>query len=160
MDIPLLTIFSIHDAQKYKKKLTFASKNKGNVKYIYHLLVKYPVAVFFFIVIWYLSFFTPPKTELDNVPFIDKWVHITMYGGTCLTLWIEYIRHHKKLNTTKLLSLAVVAPILMSGMIELLQEYCTNGRRSGDWMDLAANATGVVLAGVIGLLIWKTVTKR
>ena len=83
-----------------------------------------------------------------------------MYGGTCLTLWIEYIRHHKKLNTTKLLSLAVVAPILMSGMIELLQEYCTNGRRSGDWMDLAANATGVVLAGVIGLLIWKTVTKR
>jgi VanZ family protein len=125
------------------------------VKYIYHLLVRYPVSVFFFIVIWYLSFFSPPKTELDNVPFIDKWVHIAMYGGTSLTVWIEYIRHHKRLNTTKLLSLAVIAPILMSGAIELLQEYCTNGRRSGDWMDLAANATGVVLAGVIGLLIWK-----
>ena len=130
------------------------------MKYIYHLLVKYPVAVFFFIVIWYLSFFTPPKTELDNVPFIDKWVHITMYGGTSLTLWIEYIRHHKRLNTTKLLSLAVIAPILMSGAIELLQEYCTNGRRSGDWMDLTANATGVVLAGVIGLLIWKAVPRH
>jgi len=156
----LLTIISLFNAQKYKKKLTFASKNKRNVKYIYHLLVKYPIAVFFFIVIWYLSFFTPPKTELDNVQFIDKWVHITMYGGTCLTLWIEYIRHHKKLNTTKLLSLAVVAPILMSGMIELLQEYCTNGRRDGDWMDLAANATGVVLAAVIGLLIWKAVPRH
>jgi hypothetical protein len=130
------------------------------VKYIYHLLIKYPISVFFFIIIWYLSFFTPPKTELDNVPFIDKWVHITMYGGTCITLWIEYIRKHKTLNTTKLISLAVVAPILMSGMIELLQEYCTNGRRSGDWMDLAANATGIILAAAVSLLIWKAVPKH
>jgi hypothetical protein len=43
---------------------------------------------------------------------------------------------------------------VMSGVLELLQEYCTFGRRSGDWLDLAANATGVTLAVVIGLLIW------
>jgi hypothetical protein len=37
-----------------------------------------------FALIWYLSFFTPPQTELDNVEFIDKWVHIIMYGAHVL----------------------------------------------------------------------------
>lgn len=125
------------------------------MKNIYQFLKKYPISILFFIVIWYLSFFTPPKTELDNVKFIDKWVHITMYGGTCITLWIEYIRRHQKMNTGKLLVFTVILPIIMSGSIEILQEYCTNGRRSGDWMDLAANSVGVILAAIIGLSIWK-----
>ena len=48
---------------------------------------------------------------------------------------------------------AWLAPIAMSGVLELLQEYCTGGHRNGDWLDFAANATGVTLAAVIGLLI-------
>lgn len=123
---------------------------------MHHLLrlVKvYPLSVVCFLIIWYLSFFTPPKTELDHVQFIDKWVHITMYGGTCTILWIEYVRRHGRIREwRKLWTWAWLAPIVMSGIIELLQEYCTNGRRSGDWLDLAANATGVTLAAVIGLL--------
>ncbi len=117
---------------------------------------KYPVSVFFFLVIWYLSFFTPPKTELDEVAFIDKWVHVAMYGGTCATLWIEYLLRHKWVcDKTKLILWAWAMPILMSGCIELLQQYCTSGRRSGDWIDLAANATGVTLAALFGLALRK-----
>ena len=41
---------------------------------------------------------------------------------------------------------------MMSGVIELLQAYCTGGRRSGEWLDFAANATGATLALVIGIL--------
>lgn len=68
-------------------------------------------------------------------------------------LWIEYGRHHAYVfNKVKVTLLAWLAPIVMSGAIELLQEYCTEGRRSGDWLDLAANAIGVTLAAVIGLL--------
>lgn len=48
---------------------------------------------------------------------------------------------------------AWLAPIMMSGVLELLQEYCTGGHRSGEWLDFAANSTGVSLAGIIGLLI-------
>ena len=121
-----------------------------------NIVRKYPVSVFFFVVIWYLSFFTPPKTELDEVAFIDKWVHVAMYGGTCGTLWIEYLLRHKwPCDRRKLTLWAWVMPILMSGCIELLQEYCTNGRRSGDWIDLAANATGVTLAALFGLALKK-----
>ncbi|MBQ9231607.1 MAG: VanZ family protein [Prevotella sp.] len=114
---------------------------------------KYPFSILCFLTIWYLSFFTPPETELEEVPFIDKWVHIIMYGGSCTVLWIEYLRKHTLLNKSKLFLLAFLAPILMSGIIELLQEYCTNHRRSGDWLDLAANSTGVTLAVGIGLLL-------
>src|SRR5574344_565278 len=117
---------------------------------------KYPLSSFLFIVIWYLSFFTPPKTELDEVAFIDKWVHIAMYGGTCGILWIEYLLKHKwTYDRMRLFLWAWLMPIVMSGCIELLQEYCTGGRRSGDWIDLAANATGVTLAALIGITLVK-----
>lgn len=46
----------------------------------------------------------------------------------------------------------VAGPGHKSGAIELLQEHCTDGRRSGDWLDLAANAVGVTLAALFGIL--------
>ena len=117
---------------------------------------KYPLSSFFILLIWYLSFFTPPKTELDEVAFIDKWVHIAMYGGTFGTLWIEYlVKDQWQCNRQRLFLWAWLLPIVMSGCIELLQEYCTNGRRSGDWIDLIANALGVSLAALFGLALRK-----
>ena len=41
----------------------------------------------------------------------------------------------------------------MSGIIEILQEHCTNHTRSGEWFDFLANSTGVTLGAVIGLLL-------
>ena len=115
---------------------------------------KYPLSVVCIALIWILSL-TPffPETPLDNVRFIDKWVHILMYGGTFTVVWLEYYFKHKKPDYEKLFFWGWLAPILMSGIIELLQEYCTGGHRSGDFLDLAANATGVTVAAVIGLLI-------
>ena len=59
----------------------------------------------------------------------------------------------KGLCTRRLLFLAWLSPILMSGLIELLQAYCTGGTRSGDWIDLAANAIGVTMAAVLGMVV-------
>lgn len=130
------------------------------MQYLFQIIRKYPLSVILFAVIWYLSFFTPPQTEFDDVAFADKWVHVIMYGGTCSVLWIEYIMKHRSLNAVRLTLLAWLAPIVMSGIIELLQEYCTDGRRSGDWLDLAANATGVTLAAVFGIMARKIFQKR
>lgn len=114
---------------------------------------KYPFSIGCIALIWILSF-VPffPETPLDNVEFIDKWVHSLMYGGTFSVLWIEYACQHKIPDWEKLFFWAWLAPIAMSGIIELLQEYCTD-TRSGEWFDFAANATGVTIAAVIGLLI-------
>lgn len=135
--------------------------------YIRHLLKAYPVSCFYILMIWILCFATIPSTPLDNVTLIDKWVHIAMYGGTCATIWLEYLRLHTTkpqpvmriaspadkplLSWTKLFCLAWIAPILMSGVIEILQEYCTGGRRSGDWLDFAANSIGATVGAVAGV---------
>ncbi len=128
--------------------------------FLLHLIKNYPFSCLLFALIWYLSFFTPPKTELDEVEFIDKWVHIIMYGGACLVLWIEYARQHLKPDHEKLFFWTWLSPIIMSGIIELLQEYATGGRRSGEWLDLAANSTGITLAGIIGILIFLVRSRR
>ena len=114
-----------------------------------------PVSCFLIAVIWYLSlFFNAPKTPFDSMQLIDKWVHFVMYGGTFGVLWIEYLRQHSRANFTKLFVWAWVAPILMSGIIELIQEYCTE-KRNGDWIDLMANAIGVTLAAIAGTVVTK-----
>lgn len=126
---------------------------------IIQIVRKYPFSCFFIVLIWYLSFFTPPHTDLDNVRFIDKWIHILMYGGTCMIIWIEYLCKHNRINKKKLVIGTWIAPITMSACIELLQAYCTQGRRSGDWLDLAANATGVTLAAIIGCFLTKYLSR-
>ena len=122
---------------------------------------KYPFSVVCISLVWILSlipFF--PETPLDDVRFIDKWVHLVMYGGTCLVIWAEYYWKHKAYDYKKLFLGAWLAPVIMSGILELLQEYCTGGCRNGDWLDLAANATGVTLAAVIGLIALQTIPPR
>lgn len=120
---------------------------------LFHFARKYPLSVICIVLIWILSlvpFF--PETPLDGIQFIDKWTHLVMYGGTCTVIWWEYLRQHRALDKGKLFLWAWLAPIVMSGCIELLQEYATEVR-SGDWADLLANAAGVTLAVGIGLLL-------
>ena len=115
---------------------------------------KYPFSILCIALVWVLSlipFF--PETPLDDVQFIDKWTHLVMYGGTCSVIWFEYLRSHNRLDYEKLFFYAFLLPILMSGLLELLQAYCTGGHRNGDWFDFAANSLGVTLGAVIGLLM-------
>ena len=139
--------------QNYKKIYNFASELSQKMKYLHHILRKYPISCFFLAVIWVAGFGTPPKTPLDHVSAIDKWAHTAMYLVTCGCIWTEYLRGHRKVSARKLFLMAWLAPIVMSGAIELLQAYCTGGRRSGEWLDFAANATGVTLAALIGMLV-------
>lgn len=99
--------------------------------------------------ILYLSFFTPPKMEMDEITNIDKLAHICMYGGLCTIIWWEYWRKHHILSLIRTIIGAIVLPIALSGAIELLQEYVTENR-SGDWADMIANTIGVLLAALLG----------
>lgn len=108
------------------------------------ILKTYPLTLLTVAVICYLSFFTPPQTELDNISNIDKLVHTCMYGGLSIIIWWEYLRKHDTICWKRFIPISVVSPIMMSGIIELLQAYCTTNR-SGEWLDFAANSFGVVL---------------
>lgn len=115
---------------------------------------KYPFSTLCIVLIWVLSFLPFPEVkELEDVPLADKWTHMVMYGGTCGVIWTEYLRRHRSPDFEELFFWAWLLPIVMSGVIELLQEHCTT-YRGGEWLDLAANSTGVTLAVVYGLALY------
>jgi len=114
---------------------------------------KYPLSLLCILLIWALSL-TPffPETPFDDVQFIDKWTHLVMYGGTCSVIWWEYLRSHQQINWCRVVLLAVVGMILLGGLMELLQAYCTT-TRSGEWLDFWADTVGVLLGNAVGLLM-------
>ena len=118
---------------------------------LYHLKT-YPLTLTTVTVICYLSFFTPPDTSGVEIPYMDKLVHICMYGGLCLVIWFEYLRKHRTISFKRMLIGGIISPALMSGCIELLQEHCTENR-GGDWADLIANIIGIISAAIIGFYI-------
>lgn len=125
------------------------------MRFILTKIKNYPVSSLFIAIIWVLCFMDVPETPLDNVRFVDKWTHIVMYLVTCLTIYIEYRRSHVRPQWLRLIVWACLAPMLMSGVIEILQATCTGGRRSGDWMDFYANAAGCIIA-MLAMLAWRS----
>lgn len=121
---------------------------------MFYYIKKYPVSLFIVAVVIYLSFFKPPKTSLEEIPNLDKIVHVCMYMGLSGMLWLEFLRNHRDGNGKMWHAWvgAFLCPILFSGCVELGQEYLTT-YRGGDWMDFAANTTGAVLASLVAYFI-------
>ena len=59
---------------------------------------KYPISLFIILTVIYLSFFKPPKTDLNEIPNLDKLVHVCMYFGMSGMLWLEFLRAHRRDN--------------------------------------------------------------
>lgn len=95
---------------------------------------------------------------------IDKWTHLVMYGGTVAMFWLDYWRAHYRfgyvLTARAQVLLALVAPIVLGGLVELGQAYCTGGRRSGEWLDLLADALGVLIGYAFGITALRWGSKR
>lgn len=123
------------------------------------ILKTYQLTLLTVAAICYLSFFTPPQTELNNISNIDKLVHTCMYGGLSIIIWWEYLRKHDTICWKRFIPISVVFPIMMSGIIELLQAYCTTNR-SGEWLDFVANSFGVVLAFIAGNFVLRQIMKK
>ena len=127
-------------------------------------LKRYPLSWCCIALIWILSL-TPffPETPFDKVEFADKWTHFIMYGGTCSVIWWEHLRHCKKEarrpNLHALFWYAFVGMILLGGLMELLQAYCTT-TRSGEWLDFFADTIGVFLGTAIDLLMKITLRSK
>ena len=124
---------------------------------------KYPLSCLCLALIFILSF-TPffPETPFDEVQFMDKWTHLVMYGGTTSVMWLEYLRNCRKEacrpNFQTLFWVVFVGMILLGGLVELGQAYCTT-TRSGEWLDFFADSIGVLLGNAFGLLM-KSVVAR
>ena len=69
-------------------------------------------------------------------------------------LWLEFLRAHRRVITPIFLAWlgAFLCPVLFSGSVELMQEYCTT-YRGGDWLDFAANSVGAILASLVAYYV-------
>lgn len=117
-------------------------------------LRNYPFTLVCVCMVGYLCFLKPPSGGPQPMPGLDKVVHFAMYFGTCSTLWWEYSRCHVRLSARRLAVGAVLLPVLMGGVIELLQLYATTWR-GGDVLDFLANTAGVLAAVPLGrYVLW------
>lgn len=134
---------------------------------------KYPYTLFISLVIAVLSLMPVPETPLNEINFIDKWTHLLMYFGQTSAFWLDYCRQRglrlfcskapffvprslqvELMNRKHLLWGGLAFPIFWGGLMELLQAYCTNHMRSGDWVDWVADALGSVIGyGFCALLV-------
>ena len=122
-------------------------------------LRRYPITLLLAVSIVLLSLLPIPDLKMPvQVPLIDKWTHMVMYGVLTLAIWLDYRRSHQQYNAWRLLIFAFFAPIAMGGILELMQAYLTTCR-SGEWLDFVANTIGVCLGTIIGILIM-TVAKK
>lgn len=119
-----------------------------------YYLKKYPFSLTIIAIVIYLSFFKPPTVDVGQIPGFDKLAHFCMYGGLSGILWVEFLLNHRRYDDVLWHAWigAVLLPIAMSGVIELLQEYCTT-YRGGDWFDFLANSCGVLFATLIAYFV-------
>lgn len=119
----------------------------------------YPLSLLLTVIIWVLCFINVPETPLENITLMDKWTHIAMYLVLGIVIFWESNRKRKRamppvqeMKKAKVVLWTFVLPTLMGGLIEILQANCTGGRRSGDWLDFAADSIGAALALAIRML--------
>ena len=90
----------------------------------------------------------PEEAPLNDVPLIDKWVHMVMYGGLFFAMWVDHVVRCKRKFSWDARVFMLLYAIALGGAMELVQAYLTT-YRSGDWIDFEADAVGAL----IGLLV-------
>ena len=87
----------------------------------------------------------PENPPLGDVPLIDKWVHMVMYGGLVLVMWVDHVARGKRTFPWSVRGIMLIYSIALGGVMELVQAHLTTCR-SGDWIDFEADAVGALVA--------------
>ena len=99
----------------------------------------------------------PENPPLGDVPLMDKWVHMVMYGGLVFVMWVDQVVRGKREFSWMVRGIMLLYAIVLGGLMELVQAYLTTCR-SGDWIDFEADAIGAALGVLLCLYLnklWK-----
>lgn len=117
--------------------------------HIIRILRRYPVTLLFVAAIFTVCLIPVPETPLSDVRFVDKWTHTLMYFSLGIVFWTEFYRCRSTMGGMRLFVVAVILPIAMGGLIEVMQATLTVNR-SGEWADFAADVVGVAFGAAAG----------
>ena len=123
------------------------------MKIIKFILKRYLLTLLTLIVVLYLTFFKPfGYIPEDKVVGLDKAAHFIMYFTLCAVFWFETFKLTLKPKPFLMAMLAVVIPVVFSGVMEYLQ-YLLTSYRTGDFDDFVYNTIGVLVALLFSLFI-------
>lgn len=96
----------------------------------------------------------PEHPPLGDVPLMDKWVHMVMYGGLVFVMWIDHVVRNKRTFSWKARGIMLLYSIALGGVMELVQAYLTTCR-SGEWLDFEADAIGAAVSVLLCIYLNK-----
>ncbi len=107
----------------------------------------------FIAILWTLLIFIgcfTPSNEIPkvNVPLIDKWVHLVMFGGFTF-FWLSA---NPNIKISRLSGLLLIS-IVLGSLIELFQGLFKFLGRSMEFMDAVADSLG----GLLGILLFSLI---
>jgi VanZ family protein len=114
------------------------------------ILYNYWKSISFTLLIFYLSFARPTTfADLNVVHITDKTAHYLVYVVYGLVLIYDYIKQATtRFSKTFFLYFCILSPIIMGGIIEIIQETFFKPR-TAEWVDWLCDITGILTAWLI-----------
>jgi VanZ family protein len=94
------------------------------------------------------------KLTLFTIPNLDKLIHLGMYFCFAFVLIFDILKAKPDFSNIKIYFISAITALIYGGSLEIVQATLTNSR-SGDILDFLFNATGVVLAVVLWMILRK-----
>lgn len=118
------------------------------------IVKRYPLSILASLFLMYLSFFKPSGKHIVDFENADKLAHTLMYFGASLVFWFEWLRWHPwpGRKIVRGFFLCFIIPIVLGGVLELIQEYIID-YRSGEWLDFISDIAGVSAATVFSFAV-------
>ena len=136
------------------------SKEHYFMKTLYNFSRRYRLSLLFLVAICVASVY---PTSLSGVSITlykyDKIAHFLMYASFCTVVWYEYLKSHAVVDIKTIFRGAVVAPIVIGGLLEYIQGTYTS-TRSADYLDFLFNLFGVLFAAILGILVIMPILRR
>ena len=84
--------------------------------------------------------------DLPPIPYLDKWIHAFMFGGLAGAAAFDWQRAHRAANVAGATMAVICAVCLAFGALDEVAQSLLTVTRSGEWLDLCADALGVGVA--------------
>ena len=110
------------------------------------------IAILWTLLIFFLCFLPGKDIPDVNIPFIDKWVHLLLFGMLTLIWHLS-----QPIRNIKFAFILLIAAIFQGWIVEYIQGHFTQGRTQ-DNMDTLADTTGAII-GIIMFYVFSLTLK-
>jgi VanZ family protein len=87
-----------------------------------------------------------PEDSLPLIPYLDKWIHAIMMGGFVGAIAFDWKRADRSRRLSFKVMMCIAVGVMIFGAADELMQLLADNGRSGEWLDLAADIVGALVA--------------